>query len=128
MNLHLHGASGSQGFSCDSPSVCLCTSPSIASSWASPNFPCCLQRACVCAKQHLGWERLHGAAGGFTFEACSFRSCAAAPWMPGSSRCLSCWPGWVLREKLSTKLLAGFSKIHNMVEYINNLFLHECSL
>lgn len=51
---------------------------------------------------------------------------AVDPGKPGSAQCQSCWPAWVLREKLSTKLLKVFSEVLWLC--ISIMFLHFCNL
>lgn len=90
---------------------------------------CASHGVSICVREHLDWERLHGAAGGLVSEeAGSLCSCAVAPGKSGSAHCQCCWLGWILREKLSTKLLMMFLEMCTVWVFINNLFLHLCNL
>lgn len=109
------------------PHPVLCISVSVALAQASPKCPCFPQWSSTCAREHLGWQRVRGAARGLVSEGmCSLCPRAVAPEKPGSAQCY--WPVWVLREKLSTKLLMVFSKMFPVCVFINNLFLHTCNL
>ena len=77
----------------------------------------------------LRWQRVRGAARGLiSKQVCSLCTWAVAPGKPVSALRQCCWPGWVLREKLSTKLLLVFSEMYTVWMFLNNLFLHLCSL
>lgn len=117
-------AGGSWGPCLGLPTCVLCTSASTALSWASPECPCFPQGASFCLRDPLPWERWRGAAGGSLQR--NFVPFPVASGKPGSAQCQSCWPGWVLREKLSTELLTVFSEVLWLC--VNILFLHFYNL
>lgn len=106
------------------PTCVFCSSPSTALSRASPECPCFPQWVSMSVRGHFPGR------GGMVLQGVQFQRkrvpFAVDPGKPGSAQCQSCWPAWVLREKLSTKLLTVFSEVLWLC--ISIMFLHFCNL
>lgn len=105
------------------PMCVFCTSASIALSWTSPVSLLPTGSLLLCQGPLTLGEVAWCCRGFHSRGSVPF---PVAPGKPGSAQCQSCWPGWLLREKLSTKLLTVFSEVLWLC--VNILFLHFYNL